>query len=81
MYRQAFQDLRRTAHQLSEIEHVRYETRFCNWAAQFSRLSTLAGSLVTTPMAVNTVLAIWLAGIAALGAVLLRLRKCLREMA
>jgi hypothetical protein len=31
--------------------------------------------------AVNTVLAIWLAGIAALGAVLLRLRKCLREMA
>ncbi|MGA2964705.1 MAG: hypothetical protein ABSD64_00725 [Terriglobales bacterium] len=31
--------------------------------------------------AVNTVLAIWLAGIATLGAVLLRLRRCLREMA
>jgi uncharacterized membrane protein (DUF2068 family) len=29
---------------------------------------------------VNVVLAIWIAGIAALGAVLLRLRKCLRAM-
>jgi hypothetical protein len=36
---------------------------------------------VAPEWAVNTVLAVWIAGVAALGAVLLRLRKCLRVVA